>query len=359
MKILVIHVPRSLLEMPHTWSHDLLLEIAELEKTGQPLGLIDNAQQRFDIEVVKDHVRRVDPGKLILYGGLDRFLVLEQYLKVFPDAVVWGFPPDTIPSLPVESSAIPPEAPDELDPPNWGFLPLDAYFANSAWVANADTAVATKRAVYKTRWGIITQSADKVARDLLHLRLVYGFDFLEFDEDLSVDWTRSLQLLQELEDRDLQGLFKWSCRASPTRVNIDYLSEIRRRGCTLVDYGEVPVTQVRDPKAMARLEVALHATRSTLLTPLVTAVLGDPDTTRDDVVEMAKFLKANDLETRPLLKPYAPSEKDSLEKRERRLRQSNEGFVNATRWSDESLLGIAELMARGDVERLEKVNNQL
>ena len=337
----------------------MTLEISEKEKRGHALGLVDNSMFRFDVEVLKNHCETVKADKVIIHGGVEKYRFIKQYLKVLKNSVVSGFPKGLIEGLPVEGGVIPPEDVDELPYPNWAFLPLDNYFRNSPRPHNAETALLTRRGFYKSRWGNIVQDPGVVAETLKYLKLVYNYDFIEFDEDLSVNWRRTFKMLDALEELDMAGLFKWSCRVDPLKVNVDCLASARNSGCSFIDFGEFDVTGVRDLKYLARLEMAIHAARKAEVTPLVTCTIGYPGTRISDVVEAVTFLRSNGMQCKPeILKPYPGTGlykkvEDTVDDLDKHLLQVNESFMNYTGWSDAELLGIVELMAKNDVKRLD------
>lgn len=368
MRILYVTAPRSLVEPPPRWNHDVVLELAAAEEKGHTLGFIDNAMQRLDVEALASHAQSAKVDKIIVYGGLPEYRFVKAYverLKSVADTVVRGFPEGLIEGLPVEKGVVPPDDPDELPCPNWGFLPLPSYWQNSPLPWDAELASLQRRATYRSTWGDKARSPAKVAEDLRHLRLLWFYDFLELRDDLTLDLKRSQALLDELIAKDLEGLFYWSCTASPERVSKPMLSTLKKSGLRGVDYGSFDPVDLRDPKTAARLDSAINAAKSLGLHVDLDCEIGDPETTRDDLVAALSFLKSMDLPTRPeLAQPYPGTrlreqakdfEVEESLTLEQALLSMNEGLFNMTRWSDAELLGIVELMARGDLARLDKV----
>ncbi|NVM57796.1 MAG: hypothetical protein HWN51_06735, partial [Desulfobacterales bacterium] len=124
MKVVFINSPTSLKEPPFTWPHDLTLELAVEEQHGHPVGCIDNALYRLDLEVLKNSVKKLEPNRIVIYGGFGQYKFIKEYLGAFKDAVVMGFPKGVL-DLPIEEGAIPPKEPDDLPYPAWNFVPVE------------------------------------------------------------------------------------------------------------------------------------------------------------------------------------------------------------------------------------------
>lgn len=364
MKAVFISAPTKLSEQPSAWSHDLTIELAVEEERGHPVGCIDNALYRLDLEVLKNSVGKLEPDRIVIYGGLKQYKFIKEYLSAFPDAIVMGFPKDVL-ELPIEDGAIPPKEPDELPYPAWNFIPIEDYFRNSPLPYTQATMGISRRAVFKSQWRGVEQRPSRVADALRYLKLHYNFDFIVFEDDLSRNKDRTYKLIDELAERDMLGLFGWGCGASIKDIDRGLLSAFREAGCAFVDFGELDAIDIRDEAVMERMQAAVNSSRAAEIFPILKPTVGHPETEREDLVTLLKFLKGNKLETRPeILEPYPGTPlfekvKSRIDDLEKHILQINEGFANFTRWSDEELLGIVELMARGDLERLERVRPKI
>lgn len=360
MKTIFVSAPTTLKEPPLAWLPDLTIELAAEEGYGNAVGCIDNFFYRLDTEVLKDSVEKLGPDRIVVYGGLREYIFIKQYLKVFPDAIVMGFP-NGIFDLPIESGRIPPKKPDELPYPAWNFIPIEDYFRNSSLPYSVETMAIERRAVFKSQWGEIEQSPDYVADALRYLKLVFGFDFMVFEDDFTRNKERTYKLIEELEERDIIGLFGWGCRADIKNIDRNLLTAFREARCAFVDFGEIDAIDTRNEATMERTQAAINSSRAAEIIPILKPTIGYPDTDKNDLVELLKFLKGNNLETRPeILEPYPGTPlfekiKEKVDNVEKHILRINEGFLNFTRWTDEELLGVVELMARGDLERLGRV----
>lgn len=360
MKTVFITAPTTLREPPLAWSHDLTLELAVEEQRGHPVGCIDNALYRLDLEILKNSVGKLEPDRIVVYGGLGQYRFIREYLGAFPDATVMGFPKSIL-DLPIEKGAIPPKEPDELPYPAWNFIPIDDYFRHSPLPYTQDTMAVARRAGFKSRWGKVEQSAEYVADALRYLKLVYNYDFMIIDDDFTINKDRTYKLINELEERDMLGLFGWGCKANFKDIDRNLLTALREARCAFIDFGELDAIDVSDEAVMERAQAAVNSSKAAEIFPVIHPTIGHPETEGKDLVAMLKFLKANKLETRPeILEPYPSTPlfekvKNRIEEVEKHILQINDGFLNFTRWSDEELLGIVELMALGDLERLERV----
>ena len=364
MKVVFINAPTSLKAPPLTWSHDLTLELSVEEQRGHPVGCIDNALYRLDLEVLKNSVGKLEPDRIVIYGGFEQYRFIKEYLGAFPDAIVMGLPTEPYQprlDLLIEVGAIPPEKPDDLPYPAWNFIPIEDYFRNSSLPYTLETMAIERRAVFKSRWGDREQSPGYIADALRYLKLHYNFDFMVFEDDLSMNKDRTYKLIEELEKRDMLGLFGWGCRANIKNIDRNLLTAFREARCAFVDFGELDVIDTRDAAIMERTQSAVNASRATEIYPIIKPTIGHPDTEREDLMSMLKFLKGNKLETRSeILEPYPGTPlfekvKHEVEDVGKHILQINESFANFTRWTDEELLGIVELMAHGDLERVERV----
>lgn len=362
MKVVFVSAPTSLKELPFTWSHDLTLELAVEEQHGHPVGCIDNALYRLDVEVLKNSVGKLEPDRIVVYGGLGQYKFIKEYLGAFPDAKVMGFPKGVL-DLPIEDGATPPEEPDGLPCPAWNFIPVEDYFRNSPLPYTAETMAIERRAVFKSQWGDVEQSPSYVADALRYLKLHYNFDFIVFEDDFTRNKNRTYRLIEELEGRDMIGLFGWGCRANIKDIDRNLLAALREAKCAFVDFGDLDATDTGDEATMERVQAAVNSSRAAEVFPVIRPTIGHTETEREDLVGLLKFLKGNKLEARPgILEPYPGTPlfekvRDMVNNVENHILRINEGFLNFTRWSDEELLGIVELMARGDIERIEKVRN--
>ena len=348
------------MDIPFCWNPDLAYELAVEEQSGVNIFCIDNAMYRLDVEVLKVEVEKIEPDKIILYGSYPEYRYIKQYLTYFKEAVVRGFP-ETPLRIKTEKGAVPPRNLDLLPSPSWNLIPVEDYFRNSPLPYTMDTATITRRAVYKSRWNGKAQSPKKVAETLRYLKLRYNYDYITFQDDFTenIDWTYGF--LKRLDDYDLTGLFIWSCQADPQKIDRNLIVKMRESGCRLIDYGVADATITRDMPYMTRLQAAIHSAKTLSVQPLIQTVIGDPETTKTDILEMAKFLKSNDLLHKPkIAEPYPDTPlyekiKNQIQDLDKHLLQINESFINYTKWTDSQLLGIRELMALGDLERLEKI----
>jgi len=314
----------------------------------------------LDLEVLKTSVGKLEPDKIVIYGGLGQYKFIKQYLAAFPDAKIMGFPKGTL-DLPIEDGAIPPEKPDDLPYPAWNFIPIEDYFRNSSLPYTAETIKIERRAVLKSKWGDCEQSPSYVADALRYLKLVHNYDFIVFKDDFTRNKERTYKLIEELEERDMIGLFGWGCKANIKNIDRNLLTAFREAKCAFVDFGEIDAIDTRDGVSMERTQAAVNASRASEIFPIIHPTIGHPETERDDIAAMLKFLKSNKLETRSsILEPYPGTSlfekiKGKVNNPEKHILKINDGFLNFTRWSDEEFLGIVELMARGDLDRLERI----
>lgn len=362
MKTVFVSTPINLKEPPFIWSHDLTIELAVEEERGHPVGCIDNSFYRLDLEILKDGVKKLEPDRIVIYGGLKQYGFIKEYLGAFKDAVVMGFPKGIL-DIPIEDGAVPSKEPDDLPYPAWNFIPIEDYFRNSPLPYTAETMAIERRAVFKSQWGDREQSPRYVADALRYLKLHYNFDFMFFLDDFTRNKDRTYKLIEDLEERDMIGLFGWGCRADIRNIDRNLLAAFREAKCAFVDYGELDVIDSRDDAIMERTQAAVNGSRAAEIFPVIKATIGHPETDREDLVAMLKFLKANKLETRPsILEPHPGTPlfekvKEKVDAIEDHILKINEGFLNFTQWSDDELLGIVELIAQGDIERIEKVRD--
>lgn len=361
MNVQFFSCPSSLAEQPSSWSYDLTVEIAVEEEKGNQINFGDNAFYRMDVEILQDHLAKVRPDKIILYGGMREYTFIRKYLDAFKgvQTVVRGFPAKVVEDLPLERGANF-DAPDRLPYPAWNFVPVADYYDKSPIPHSVETLGVERRAVFKSRW-VKAQSPNRVMKILRYLKLNYNFDFLTWDEDLTVDKARTLELMRLLETYELNALFTWMCKASVDNIDRDLVSSLKDHGCKVVDFGEADVTRLRDNLFKTRLEVALQTVRKWEMTPLIQITVGSPDTEKSDLVDGLKFMIANDSWLKPKISNLYPDGelwgriRDKVEDVEAHILKLNSSFVNLTRWSDAELLGILELMDRRDLQRLENL----
>ncbi|GAI15641.1 unnamed protein product, partial [marine sediment metagenome] len=287
-----INAPTSFKEPPPTWSHDLTVELAVEEQRGHPVGCIDNAIYRLDLEVLRNSVEKLKPDRIVIYGGLGQYRFIKEYLVTFPSAKVMGFP-DGILDLPIEEGAIPPDDPDDLPHPAWNFIPVEDYFRNSPLPYTVETMAVERRAVFKSQWGDREQSPRYVADTLRYLKLHHNFDFVFFEDDFSKNKDRTYKLIEELEGQDMIGLFGWGCRADIKEIDRNLLKVFREARCAFVDFGEIDAIDTRDEATMERTQAAINSSKAAEIFPVIRPTIGHPETERDDLVALLKFLKGN------------------------------------------------------------------
>lgn len=358
--ILFINSPSSLLTMPFSWNHDLCVEMAAMAQKGFNVGCVDNACLRLNPEIIQAEIDQKKPERVILYGGFKEYTFIKQYLQKLkhPKTSVMGFPLSYGKKLklPVEKGVLPPKNPDTLPVPFWDVLPLQNYFAYSPIAESQHTITLQRRATYTCSYDGKWQSTKKAAETLRYLRLKYAYDFIVFNDDFSAttQWTQTF--VDMLEKYDLLGLFTWSCHASPDKVDPQILDRLREGGCTIVDYGEIDVAKLETD----RLTGAIESTRTIGLTPVLRFVIGDPATNKRNLTEATAFMKSQNLLHKPkLAEPYPETNyyTEAVKDLDTHLTQINSSFINNTKYSDIELLGIIELMSRGDLERLEKTRD--
>jgi hypothetical protein len=364
MHFLFISVPRRLDEPPQFWSPDIAWEMAVYEAEGHNVTFIDNALYRFNINTVAETAEKVNPDKIVLYGGLDEYAFIKQYLSFFKDAYVLGFPKELglIDSSRILEFKVPFEKPDEMPPPAWHLIPLNDYAQNvPPPTYSFETALSVRRGILKTCWSRKCLSPKRVAETLIYLKLKFNFDYLCLDDDLTLNPKRTSKLLKILEGKDLAGLYPWTCKAKPEKVTYELLRKLREAGCVSVDYGAIDVTEFSDPWRSLKIRAAIEAAKRHEITPQIKCTIGHPETKKQDLINALSFLKTQGLVHKPeIIKPYPRTElyekiKDKVSNVEDLILKINTSFVNYTKWSDIELLGITELFRTGDLEKLEKI----
>ena len=329
---LFITTPESLTETPETWDQDLLVEIACLEAEGEKVALIDNACLRFGVEDLIGYIKEVtntvcapnEEAEVILWRPKDVFR--EEYLNRITSKEMWKA--DHAQNF----TSKPPY-------PAWHHLPLQSYFENPPLDYNADTLMAKTRFHFK--WNVgdhLKYTPQRMCRMLTYTKLRHPYDFASFHDDVTEnkEWTQ--KFLLEMDNQDLTGTFKWGAKARIESVSHSDLESLRERQCTYLNYGVINIVDLgsKDEVLFNQLEAAIRGSKKDGVTPIVRVEL-NPCMSLDALIKVAKLLVAEEVNRRPVIKPYTPTSLDY--------------------WSYVELIGAAELIDSGDLDNLSKIRD--
>lgn len=347
---LVISVPERLGEVPLYWPPIMPVDLASLQSEGEDIEILDNFIFRYPLDVVKKEFDRLKkPSELFLWATARSYPNLKDYLKTFPEAQILGFPNDWLEKLSVKDVRLRP-----MPVPSLYLLPLNVYWANCKVAFTPETLEVQKFAVVDFHYDGHLVNVRHAAQILHFLRLKYCPEFFVIDTDLTSDRHWTLSLLKRLEDLELTGLFRFSCRGHADRVDWHLLKLLREAGCHVMDFGKLDVTELASHSYQVRLPAAIEACRMTEIAPVLTPTIGMPNTSIIDIIEATKLLRSYSLLSLPQpigVERFSQLAKDAEDKEKLLLQLANQQ-ANLTGWNDAMFYGLIKLMDMGDVEKL-------
>lgn len=157
-------------------------------------------------------------------------------------------------------------------------------------------------------------SPQYVVNLIQHLRLEYAINFVSFiDENLTVNRKWFMEFCDLLEVSGLGNRIHWGMVCHARTVDGQMLTKARSVGCSYVSYGgetssEKLLKQMGKGQTKTQMVAAIEATHAAGMNPIMSFIVGFPDTTLDDLVEDAQFLVDYRIRTNPFfLQPYPGS----------------------------------------------------
>lgn len=160
------------------------------------------------------------------------------------------------------------------------------------------------------------QHSPKYVVDLItHLRLEYGINFVSFiDENMTVNRKWLMDFCREFEERGLATKINWGMLAHSRTVDKQMLETARDKGCCYISYGgesanEQLLLEMHKGQTKDHMQSAIDVTHAAGINPIMTFILGLPNTTIDIVIEDCQFLIDNQIFTIPFFcQPYPATE---------------------------------------------------
>lgn len=176
---------------------------------------------------------------------------------------------------------------------------------------------------------------------ITHLRLTYGINFVSFiDENLTVNKKWFFEFCDKLEESGLATLIHWGMVCHTRTVDAELLQKARDVGCSYVSYGGESASakllkQMKKGQTKEVMGAAIEATQAAGINPIMSFIVGFPNTTMDDLIEDCQFYIDYQIHVRPfLLQPYPGSELYRKYKEqiiEQHLTREEKEFLTATK----------------------------
>lgn len=158
-------------------------------------------------------------------------------------------------------------------------------------------------------------SPDYVVRLIDHLHRHYGINFASFiDENFTVKRNWFYKFCETLEEHDLATLIKWGIVGHSATVDTEMLQKGHDCGLCYISYGgetscEKLLKQIKKGQTKERMVAAIESTHSAGVNPIMSFIIGFPDTTIDNVIEDCQFFIDNQIYCDPFfLQPYPGTE---------------------------------------------------
>ena len=147
-----------------------------------------------------------------------------------------------------------------------------------------------------------------------HLRMQYCINFVSFiDENLTSNRKWFFEFCDKLEETGLATLIKWGMVCHTKTVDPQLLQIGKDHGCCYISYGGETRSQhlldkIGKGQTKEQMEAAITATQAAGINPIMSFIIGFPETTIDDVIGDCQFFIDNRIHVMPFfLQPYPGS----------------------------------------------------
>jgi len=160
------------------------------------------------------------------------------------------------------------------------------------------------------------QHSPKYIVDLItHLRLVYAVNFVSFlDENFTFNRKWFYSFCNELEESGLATLIHWGVVGHSRTVDQKMLEKGRDCGLSYISYGGESASlkllkQCHKGQTKEQMTTAIEATQAAGINPIMSFIIGFPNTTIDDLITDCQFYIDNQVHVVPFfLQPYPATE---------------------------------------------------
>ncbi|KQC04398.1 MAG: hypothetical protein APR53_03370 [Methanoculleus sp. SDB] len=279
--------------------------------------------------------------------------------------------------------------------PALDMLPMEeVYFPNSSIALSAEAFGAKRRIDVISQRGcpydctfcyhivggkrVRFQSARYVVGMIKHFRFRYAIDFVTLiDENMLANKKRALEFCDLYEEEGLADLVKWGTTSHANSIDPQLLKRLKECGCTYLEIGGESadnriLKEIKKNTTVDRLQYALQETIRAGINPVMNFMVGYEGEDCQSIYETVTFWIKNGFKIYPfIITPYPGSAlyhsnmdkileqyDGKLEDYILSLGDATELTVNISRFSDPELLGLRELMAKGDLKRIMRFSEQ-
>lgn len=157
-------------------------------------------------------------------------------------------------------------------------------------------------------------SPEYVCNLIQHLRLQYCINFVSFiDENLTSNRKWFFEFCDKLEETGLATLVKWGMVCHTKTVDPQLLQTGKDHGLCYISYGGETTSpnllaKIGKGQDKAQMEAAITATQAAGINPIMSFIIGFPETTIDDLIGDCQFFIDNRVHVMPFfLQPYPGS----------------------------------------------------
>ena len=144
-----------------------------------------------------------------------------------------------------------------------------------------------------------------------HLRQQYCVNFISFlDENFAVNRKWFFEFCSKLEESGLATLIHWGIVSHTKTVDAELLQKGKDTGLSYISYGgeatsKKLLTQIGKGQTKETMTAAIEATQAAGVNPIMSFIVGHPNTTMDDLIEDCQFYIDNQVHVVPFfLTPY-------------------------------------------------------
>ena len=154
-------------------------------------------------------------------------------------------------------------------------------------------------------------SPQYVVNLITHLRMTYCINFVSFiDENMAANRKWFMEFCDKMEESGLATLIHWGMVCHSRTVDAELLTKAKDVGCRYISYGgetssEKLLKQIGKGQNKEQMTSALTATQAAGINPIMSFIIGFPETTIDDLIGDTQYFIDNQIYVNPFfLQPY-------------------------------------------------------
>lgn len=203
-----------------------------------------------------------------------------------------------------------------------------------------------------------------------HLRQQYCINFVSFiDENMTINREWFFKFCEQLEESGLATLIHWGMVCHVRTVDTELLQKGRDVGLSYVSYGGETsspklLKQIGKGQNKEQMEAAIQATQAAGVNPIMSFMIGLPDTTVNDLIRDLQFYIDNQIHVKPFFVQPLPGSRLYREFKDKIVEQyltdEEKNFIEGKSYEVEKIFdNIEKQFSRSRINKHRAVNSAI